>query len=170
MNKQILKSTLIAAAGLLFANSALAATATATFQVTATVADSCLVSATNLNFGAYDSVAATALDGTSTITVTCTAKTAYTIGLDAGLQSAGATGTTRAMIGDDTDTTLLNYELYTETGRTTAWGAISGTGTTVAQSALTGGPIGYTVYGQIPALQYVPAASYVDTINVTVAY
>lgn len=167
MNKQILKSTLIAAAGLLFANSALAATATATFQVTATVANSCLVSATNLNFGAYDPAAA--LDGTSTITVTCTAQTPYTIGLDAGQQSTGANGTTRAMIGNDTATTLLNYELYTESGRTTAWGDIGGT-TTVAQSALTGGPLPYTVYGQIPASQYVPAASYVDTINVTVAY
>lgn len=168
MNKQILKSTLIAAAGLLFANSALAAEATTTFQVTATVADSCLVSATNLNFGAYDSVAATALDGTSTITVTCTAETEYTIGLDAGLQSAGATGTTRAMIDNDTATTLLNYELYTESGRTTAWGDIGGT--TVAQSSVSGGPIDYTVYGRIPALQYVPAASYADTINVTVKY
>lgn len=166
MNKQILKSTLIAAAGLLFANSALAAEATTTFQVTATVADSCLVSATPLAFGAYDPAAA--LNGTSTITVTCTAQTAYTIGLDAGLQSVGATGTTRAMIGNDTATTLLNYELYTESGRTTAWGDIGGT--TVAQSALTGGLLDYTVYGQIPASQYVPAANYADTINVTVKY
>ena len=168
MNKQILKSTLIAAAGLLFANSALAAEATTTFQVTATVANSCLVSATDLNFGAYNSVAATALDGTSTITVTCTAETPYTIGLDAGLQSAGATGTTRAMTGSDSANTLLDYELYTETSRTNVWGDIGGT--TVAQSSVSGGPIDYTVYGQIPALQYVPAASYVDTISVTVAY
>ncbi|MDD2224006.1 MAG: hypothetical protein PHF42_11290 [Pseudomonas sp.] len=51
MNKQILKSTLIAAAGLLFANSAMAAQATNTFQVTATVTDSCSVSATDLNSG-----------------------------------------------------------------------------------------------------------------------
>ncbi|MDD2224007.1 MAG: spore coat U domain-containing protein [Pseudomonas sp.] len=102
------------------------------------------------------------------MTVTCTAQTAYTIGLDAGLQSAGATGTTRAMIGNDTATTLLNYELYTETGRTNVWGDIGGT--TVAQSDLTGGPLDYTVYGQIPAPQYVPAANYADTINVTVEY
>ena len=166
MNKQILKSTLIAAAGLLFANSALAAEATTTFQVTATVTDSCLVSATNLNFGAYDPAAVK--DGTSTITVTCTAETPYTIGLDAGLQSAGATGTTRAMIGNDTATTLLNYELYTESGHGSVWGDIGGT--IVAQSALTGGPLDYTVYGQIPASQYVPAANYADTINVTVDY
>ena len=168
MNKQILKSTLIAAAGLLFANSALAVEATTTFKVTATVADSCLVSATDLNFGAYNPAAVK--DGTSTITVTCTAETDYTIGLDAGLQSAGATGTTRAMMGNDTAATSLNYELYTDSGRTTVWGDGGIGGTTVAQLALTGGPIDYIVYGRIPALQYVPAASYVDTINVTVDY
>ncbi len=165
MNKQILKSTLIAAAGLLFANSALAATATATFKVTATVADSCLVSATDLNFGTYDPAAVK--DGTSTITVTCTAKTPYTIGLNAGTGTSVVT--TRTMTGDGAGT-QLDYELYTESGRTTVWDDIGGTGTTVAQSVLTGGPLGYTVYGQIPASQYVPAASYVDTINVTVAY
>lgn len=165
MNKQILKSTLIAAAGLLFANSALAAEATTTFQVTATVADSCLVSATNLNFGTYNP--ATALDGTSIITVTCTAETSYAIGLDAGQHFV----TTRAMIGDDTDSTLLKYELYTEPGHGSVWGAIGGTGgTTVANSGLAGGALPYTVYGRIPASQYVPAANYADTINVTVEY
>lgn len=163
MNKQILKSTLIAAAGLLFANSAMADTATTTFQVTATVADSCLVSATDLNFGAYDPAAVK--DGTSTITVTCTAQTPYTIGLDAGQHFA----TTRAMIGDDTATTLLKYELYTESGHGTIWGELL-SGTTVANSSLAGGALDYTVYGQIPASQYVPAANYADTINVTVDY
>ena len=165
MNKQILKSTLIAAAGLLFANSALAAEeATTTFKVTATVADSCLVSATDLNFGAYDPAAVK--DGTSTITVTCTAETPYEIGLNAGDGTPAVT--TRAMTGSDGASTQLDYELYTESGHGSVWGAIGGT--TVAQSALTGGPLPYTVYGQIPASQYVPAASYVDTINVTVAY
>ncbi|NLD00411.1 MAG: spore coat protein U domain-containing protein [Gammaproteobacteria bacterium] len=163
MNKQILKSTLIAAAGLLFANSAMAATDTDTFLVTATVANSCLVSATDLNFGAYDPAAVK--DGTSTITVTCTAQTPYTIGLDAGQHFA----TTRAMIGDDTATTLLKYELYTELGHGTIWGELL-SGTTVANSSLAGGALDYTVYGQIPASQYVPAANYADTINVTVDY
>lgn len=164
MNKQILKSTLIAAAGLLFANSALALEATTTFQVTATVANSCIVSATDLDFGAYDPAAVK--DGTSTITVTCTAETPYTIGLDAGGGNPAAT--TRAMTGNDGASTQLDYELYTETNRTSVWG--NTVGTTVAQSALTGGPLYYTVYGRIPASQYVPAANYADTINVTVGY
>lgn len=166
MNSNLLKTTLVAAAGLLFANSTLAATATTTFKVTATVASSCKVTATDLDFGAYDPLAA-ALDGTSTITATCTAQTPYTIGLDAGLKTGGTT--TRRMTGDDIATTLLSYELYSDTTRTAIWGALGGTNT-VAQSALTGGALNYTVYGRIPASQYVPAANYADTVTVTVTY
>ena len=165
MNSNLLKTTLVAAAGLLFANSTLAATATTTFKVTATVASSCKVTATDLDFGAYDPLAA-ALDGTSTITATCTAQTPYTIGLDAGSNTGGTT--TRRMKGDDTATTLLSYELYSDTTRSAIWGAPGGA--TVAQSALTGGALNYTVYGRIPASQYVPAANYADTVTVTVTY
>lgn len=165
MNSNLLKTTLVAAAGLLFANSTLAATATTTFQVTATVANSCKVTATDLSFGAYDPVAG-ALNGTSVITATCTAQTPYTIGMNAGANSASAIGTTRAMIAGAGQ--FLNYELYSDATRSAVWGAPGGA--TVAQSALTGGALNYTVYGQIPASQYVPAASYADTINVTVTY
>jgi len=57
-----------------------AATATTTFQVTATVNATCLISATNLAFGAYTG---TQTDATSTVTVTCTNTTPYNIGLNA---------------------------------------------------------------------------------------
>lgn len=165
MNSNLLKTTLVAAAGLLFANSTLAATATTTFQVTAIVADSCLVSATDLNFGAYDPLVG-ALDGTSTITATCTAETPYEIGLSAGTGISAIT--TRAMTGNDAASTQLDYELYSDTTRSAVWGAPGGA--TVAQSALTGGALNYTVYGRIPASQYVPAANYADTVTVTVTY
>lgn len=165
MNSNLLKTTLVAAAGLLFANSTLAATETTTFQVTATVADSCLVSATDLNFGAYNP-AAGALDGTSTITAACTAETPYQIGLSAG--NGTPANTTRAMTGSDSASTQLDYELYSDMARTATWGAPGGA--TVAQSALTGGALHYAVYGRIPASQYVPAANYADTVTVTVTY
>lgn len=48
------------------AESVLAATATTTFQVDATVIASCNVSATNLAFGNYDTLSATPADATST--------------------------------------------------------------------------------------------------------
>jgi spore coat protein U-like protein len=163
MNKQILKSTLIAAAGLLFANSAMAAgTDTATFQVTATVADSCLVSATPLAFGAYDPNAATDNEATSTITATCTEGTDYTLALDFGSNGGSATDTTRAMLGGGN---YLDYELYSDSSHATDWNAT----TTVASTAVAGANT-HTVYGQILAGRYVPAASYTDTITVTIVY
>ena len=162
MNKQILKSTLIAAAGLLFANSAMAATDTDTFLVTATVADSCRVTATDLDFGAYDPNAATDNEAISTITATCTEGTAYTLALDDGSNSGSATDTTRAMLGDGN---YLDYELYSESGHTTVWNATN----TVANTAVAGANA-HTVYGRILAGRYVPAASYLDTITVTIGY
>ena len=162
MNKQILKSTLIAAAGLLFANSAMAATDTDTFLVTATVTDSCRVTATSLDFGAYDPNAATDNEATSTITATCTEGTDYTLALDFGSNSVNATDTTRAMLGGGN---YLDYELYSDSSHATDWNATN----TVASTAVAGANT-HTVYGQILAGRYVPAASYTDTITVTIEY
>ena len=54
-----------------------AATTTTTFNVTATVLNSCSVTATDLAFGTYDPASVTDKQGASTITVTCTLGTAY---------------------------------------------------------------------------------------------
>ena len=144
---------------------ALAATATTTFEVTATVEDTCSISATNIAFGAYDPDAGH-LNGTTTLTVTCTENTTYDIGLDTGSNGASATTTSRAM--DDGLSNYLDYELYQDSGRTTVWGDTVGTDT-VSQTS-TGGDESHTVYGQIPGSQFVPAGSYSDTINVTITY
>lgn len=168
MNNRHMKTALIAATGLAFAIPTMADTATTTFQVTATVNDSCTVTATDLAFGVYDAGAGN-LDGTSTITATCTAGTGYDIGLDAGSNSANASGTTRAM--DDGGSSYLEYELYSDSSRSVIWGNDVGTDTVNNPSA-TGGDNAHTVYGQIPAGQYDASAatSYSDTINVTVTY
>lgn len=160
MNSNLLKTTLVAAAGLLFANSTLAATATTTFQVTATVAESCKVTAGNLDFGAYDPLSATARDGSSVIKATCTKGTDYTIGLDQGNNTSG---TVRRMANGGE---FLSYELYSDSGRTTAWS----NSTVVSTAAATGGEESYTVYGKIPPAQFVTAGSYADTVTVTVTY
>jgi len=135
--------------------------ATTTFGVSATVLKDCIVSATALAFGNYTGAVNT---NTSTVTVTCTKSTTYTVGLDAGLAS-GATVTTRQM---QNGTNLLNYGLYSNGTWTTNWGNtsgtnwVSGTGSGAAQAL--------TVYGQIPAGQYVTPGTYADTIAVTVTY
>ena len=141
-----------------------AATATTSFQVTATVPDSCVVSANDLNFGNYNPVSGNDLDGSSTIDVTCTLGTTYNIGLDKGLGTGASVASRKMASGSD----LLDYSLYQDSNRNTVWGntvstdAVSGTGTGIAQS--------YTVYGRVPASQVVPVGTYTDTITVTVTF
>ena len=72
-------------AGLAFgAPAAQAATATTTFAVTLTVLNQCVVTATPLAFGSLALVGGTGGQATNTLTVTCTAGTPFTIGLNQG--------------------------------------------------------------------------------------
>lgn len=145
---------------------AIADTATDTFQVTATVLGSCSVSATDLAFGNYTPTSGTALDQTSTVTVTCTTGTTYSVGLNAGQNDDGNGVTGRRMVYNTTN--FLAYALYSDSGRTTNWGntpptdTVAGTGNGAAQDI--------TVYGRVPINQYVTAGAYADTITVTVTY
>lgn len=168
--KKIYKLTGIVGAVLLASSGAQAATSTTTFDVGATVADSCSVSATALAFGSIDPLVnkTTATDATSTIDVTCANGTTYDVGLDAG-QASGATVTTRQMA---SGTNLLNYALYSDSGRTANWGNTidATTGDTVAGTG-TGAIQTLTVYGRVPSGQETaPTGTYADTITVTVTY
>jgi spore coat protein U-like protein len=72
-----------------------AATSTTTFQVTATVSSGCVISATNHDFGIYTpSSLADNINGTNTLTATCTLAVPYSIGLDTGI-GTGATVASR---------------------------------------------------------------------------
>jgi spore coat protein U-like protein len=162
---RIIKSPLIVAtlASLAFVSSpAMAATSTTTFTVSTTIQATCLVSATSLAFGTYTGLVA---DSASTVSVTCTNTTPYNIGLNSGTAS-GATVTARKMAGPNS--ALLNYSLFTDTSRTLNWGetagtdTVSGTGNGSAQTL--------TVYGRIPAGQYLAPGNYSDTITATVTY
>jgi spore coat protein U-like protein len=139
-----------------------AATATATFAVTATVQATCLISATPLPFGTYSG---TQTDASSTITATCSNTTPYSIGLGVG-GALGASVTARKMTGPTG--TLLTYSLSRDSARTLNWGntvntdTVAGTGTGAAQAI--------TVYGRIPAGQFVTAGAYTDTITATVTF
>lgn len=162
MNLSTLKSTLSAAAlGFLTlglaSTSAVAATATTTMAVTATVQATCVVSATSMAFGTYTGVVA---NTTSTVTVTCTNTTPYTLGLNAGAAS-GATTTNRSMTGPGS--ALLGYGLYSDSARTANF-------VTTASITGSGAAQPVTVYGQVPAGQYPAPGSYADTITATVTY
>ena len=114
--------------------------------VTATVISACLVSAGILNFGATIDPTSTVvpLNATGTLNVTCTAATAYTVALSAGVNAGGATNFSARAIKIGVNT--IGYQLYNDAGLTVVWGVgtsstntTGGTGNGFAQSL--------TVYG-----------------------
>ncbi|MDD5480934.1 spore coat U domain-containing protein [Rhodoferax sp.] len=152
---------------LALAQAGYAATATGLMTVTATVAASCVVGTSTLAFASATSAAIAAgnVDATGTIAVNCTSGSGYTVSLGAGT-GTGATTASRKMTAG---TQLLSYTVYTTEARTTVWGdnttgsgSVAGIGTGASQSI--------TAYGRIFAGQVVSAATYADTLNVTVTY
>lgn len=143
-----------------------AATQNDTFDVTATIVASCSISANDLAFGNYDPLSVTDLDQTTTISVTCSSGATYDIQLSGGLSANVAA---RSMDDDATGTNLLNYSLFTDSGRTNNWGVTNGTDT--YQGTGTGAAQVVTVYGRIPAGQTtLPVGTYADTITATIEY
>lgn len=140
---------------------AIAATATTTFGVSATVVATCGVTATAMPFGNYTGVL---INVTSAVSVTCTNTTTYNLGLSAGL-ATGATVSNRSMTGG---AVLLNYALYRDSSRTLNWGVTIGTDTLAGTGNGSVQPL--TVYGQLPAGQFVTPGAYADTITATVTY
>ncbi|CDZ78960.1 putative secreted protein [Legionella massiliensis] len=133
---------------------------------------SCTVTSTPVAFASYNPTSATATTGTGTVTVTCTAlvanlNVAYQIALSAG---SNGTFSARKMI---SGSTLLQYNLYTDSGYTTVWGDGS-SGTSVVNDSYTLLLLAvirnYPVYGKIPGSQVAGAGVYNDTITVTVTY
>src|SRR5438046_1226627 len=106
---------------------ALAGSNTGSLSVTATVAQTCSVSATStLAFGAYDPVvanAASALAGTGTVSIKCTkGSSGITIDLDAG---AHVSGTQRRLQGATVTTDFLYYVIK-QPATTTPWTCCAG--------------------------------------------
>jgi spore coat protein U-like protein len=156
-------AVLAAITAISFAAPAYAATASNTLDVSATVTSNCAVTTTALAFGNINVTTGADFDTTGGISVTCTNGTAWTAEADAG----GGTGATTAVRKMTSGSDLLNYALYSDSGRTTIWGTgasedIASTGTGVAQAM--------TIYGRVPSGQTAPAGAYTDTVNVTVTY
>jgi len=155
------------AAALCLCSTTNAATATGIMSVTATVASTCIVGTSTLAFGSTSSTAILAdnIDAVGAVSVNCTNGSVYTVALGIGI-GAGATFPIRNMTsGED----VLNYTVYTEAAHTNLWGdgtsgsqTVEGTGTGLVQSI--------SAYGRIFSGQNAPAASYTDTISVSVSY
>jgi spore coat protein U-like protein len=150
----------------LAATPASAATTGTNLSVSATVTANCTVSSSAVAFGNVNPLSGSDVDAAGGITVTCTSGTGWVAAAGVG-SGTGATFASRKMTAGSN---LLNYSLYTDSGRTTVWG--DGTGSTATFSSTgTGVAQPVTVYGRVPTGQAtVPPGSYADTVAVTVTY
>ena len=159
-----LASLLAAAALAAGASTALAATATGTFNSQIAITSQCLVVTTNtLDFGTAGVIAAN-IDTTANFDIQCTNGTTYTLSLDAG--SGTGTTTTRTMENGAED---VAYIMTKDAARTLNWGDTGAeimTGLSGNGSAQT-----YTVYGRVAA-QATPTGglTYTDLVTITVTY
>jgi spore coat protein U-like protein len=145
------------------------------FATTGQAAVNCLVSANPVNFGTYNPLSGSARDSTGQVRVTCTnsppggtVSMSYRVRLSTGSAAAFAP----RQLGSGPH--RLNYNLYTNNGRTIVWGdGTSGTATVTGSFNLQVNRTrsrNHTVYGRIPALQDPAAGSYTDNIVVTLEF
>lgn len=136
--------------------------------VSAEVVGNCSITATSLAFANYDPVAATAVDGTASLEVTCTNGTTGTVGLSIGTNGSGtATAPVREMVHGTDTTAFLGYQLFNEETHTTVWADGAGDVTSLGD----GTAKTLTVYGRIAAGQNAALlGSYSDTVTATVDF
>ena len=168
-------SVLLAAPG-----AVMAATASTSIPVSASVSQTCSIStASALAFTAYDPLgtnATAALNATGQISVSCAkGATGMTIGMDNGTHVAG---TQRQMVGKNA-TSLLQYNVFQPPNNTpnspcTFPGTIAWTNTGAGLLTLTSSPAKaarlYNVCGTVPGGQDVAADTYTDTLGATINF
>lgn len=135
-----------------------------TLNVRANLVETCTVSADPLNFGSHPSNFASPVQSTSTINTACNKGSDYQIGLNNGQNAIGATRRMKAA-----DGSYIAYELYNNSSYTQRWGSTEDT-SEVVQGIATGQNQQATVYGQVQPQPGLKAATYEDTITVTVTY
>lgn len=154
------------------AATAQAGTATANLTVQITITASCTINAATLDFGSNPgtNLVASNVDGSTTVSVTCTSGSPYSIGMDNG---TNVSGSQRRM---KSGANLLNYNLYVDSGRTNAWTTAASNSTcTSANSCFLGTGNGsaqsVSIYGRVPSVGTAPpAGTYTDTVTMTITY
>jgi spore coat protein U-like protein len=128
----------------------------------------CTVSATGVNFGSYDVFVATPIDSTGTVTVTCDQAPPPDVVI-----AIGPSGTSGAFIPRQmrcaSSSDRLNYNLFTNAGRSSVWGdGAAGTSTVLLKNVTKNRPVVTTIYGRIPPGQDVSVGTYSDSLTVTI--
>lgn len=169
MRTQTLTRTLAIAALMAFTlfkdtRPALAGTATTTVAVSATVTNSCTITAAALAFGAYSGAL---LTGSTTFSPNCTSGAAWTVDADKGLNQTGVSGSYQRRLVNGS--AFLNYNLFTDSARTINFGSTTTSGQTIAGTG-TGAAQSTTFYASIPAQTGTLSGTYNDTVTLTVTF
>jgi spore coat protein U-like protein len=127
----------------------------------------CTVSTTPVTFGSYDVFSSSPLDAEGSITVLCNENPQPNVVVSIETSPNSGSFDPRMMkliAGSD----MLEYNFFTDTGRTQIWG--DGSGSTFIQSNRVNKNRPWTqpVYGRIPPLQDASAGSYSETVTVTI--
>jgi spore coat protein U-like protein len=166
----------VAAAVFGCAGFASAATNTTNLSVTANVNKNCTITTTPVAFGIYDPLgthASADLDGTGTVTITCTRGTTARIGLDLGANvNAGARRMT------DGSSNFLSYQLFRPSSTapnaacafTSAWGDTFGTNSLDPAAAPSKAVRTFNVCGRVAQNQDPVPGNYTDTVIATVDF
>jgi len=152
---------LILSAGLLWclvlvSGTALASISTATLTVSAEISQSCNInSITDVDFGLYDPLRLAPSEATGSFSFICPPATSYELYIS---------GLRQMRLGAD----ALDYELYTDDARTTAWpGAAPSTETGFVLSP---DVITRNVYGRLLALQFAPMGPYESFVTIVINF
>ena len=162
---------------LLASSHAFAASATANVPISATITNVCTVTTGAVAFGAYDPIvtnAASALNASGNVTITCTRGAATTVSLGLGNNASGSVRRLK-----DSGTNLLTYELFQPPNTTpgsactyaspTVWGTAGANLFTPAAAPNKNARI-FNICGQVAGGQDLPSGSYSDTVLATVNF
>ncbi|MGY3489797.1 spore coat protein U-like protein [Bradyrhizobium sp. USDA 4011] len=155
-----------------YQTSAQAGTSTANLTVQITITAACTINAATLNFGSVSgtTLATTLQSGSTTVSVTCTNGSPYSIAMDNG---ANVSGSQRRMANAGN---FINYDLYTDAAHTNPWTtATSSTTCTTTNGCFLGTGDGsaqtINIFGTVPATGIAPnTGTYTDTVVMTITY
>ncbi|HSM11700.1 MAG TPA: spore coat U domain-containing protein [Lysobacter sp.] len=132
-------------------------------SASAELPDSCSIVADDLAFGNQSSLAL-GVDAAAGIRLTCTADTAWSVGINGGSSGDPAN---RRMRRNGIGPESVGYGLYHDDTRIQPWG---NTPATSASGTGTGSQQLLTVHGQVPAQPQPLSGDYQDTVRVTVVF
>ncbi len=144
----------------------LAASASMMASMSAAAQQCTIQNLTPVAFGVYDPTAGVPDDATGSFRVRCSPRSSYSASISAG--AAGGFFPRTLVQGTDT----LAYNLFREAARVTVWGNGAGGSqvVNVADSGPPGNPVTLTMFGRIPAGQWVAAGPYQDTLVLTIVF